>query len=195
MSSAAIVAEIERESAAEVARLVEESDRRARAIVDEARADVDARVAAACERAEPGLRGEAARRTNAARLRLLERRAELATARTDAVFGAAARRLDAIAAGGDAERWDRALGRLGEEAVRFAGSGATLRVRSADAARLRGVAERLGAALRPDPAVPAGVVATAEDDRVEVDATLAARLARARVALAEPVAALVRLEG
>src|SRR3990172_3052600 len=112
-----------------------------------------ARAPAACGRAEPAIRAEATRMVNAARLRLLERRAELGAAWVEAVFADAAARLEAVAGGAAQPRRARAPGRLGE----------------------------------------GGVVARSSDGRIEVDATIAARLERARARLAEPVARILGL--
>jgi len=195
MTTAAIVADIERETAAEIERLLADADRRAAETVAVARTELRQAVEAACARAEPAARLDAARRVNAARLRLLDRRADLATARSEAVFAAAGRRLDAIARGADPNRWAAALDRLLDEASALAGPGANVVVRSTDLPR---VAQRVAAARAVgaggDDAGP-GVRVTSADGRIEVDATVASRLERARVRLAEAVAAGLGLGG
>jgi len=190
MSVETIVRVIEAEAAEEAERIVAAARERARALVGEAEAAAEARVRQACERAEPGYRAEAMRLVNAARLRLLEARAEEAAGLVEAVFRAAGERLAALAADPASERWRRALERLLEETVRLAGPGAILRVRPVDAAVARPVAARLGGRLDEtlDAGLAPGVLARSPDGRLEVEATLPARLARARVALAEPVA-------
>ncbi len=199
MTTAAIVADIERESELQVERLLADADARAAEIVAAARASVHRVVDAACAREEPLARLEAARRVNAVRLRLLERRAELATSRSEAVFAAAAERLRRIAGGAEPDRWAAALGRLVDEAVALAGPGAALVVRARDLPLVEARVIALGATVRTadegapgagvDAGLDAGVRATARDGSVEVDATLASRLERARVRLAETVAA------
>ncbi len=190
MSVETIVRVIETEAAEEAGRIVVAARERARALIDEAEAAAEARVRQACERAEPGYRAEAMRLVNAARLRLLESRAEETAGLVEAVFRAAEERLNAIASDPAAERWRRALEHLTEEAVELAGPGAVLRVRPVDVTTARPIVERLGCRLEntPESALAPGVLARSVDGRLEVDATLLARLARARVVLAEPVA-------
>jgi len=194
MTTAAIVADIERETAAEIDRLLADADARAAAIVAAAHDELRLAVGAACARAEPVARLAGARRANAARLRLLDRRADLAIVRSEAVFDEAGRRLAAIAGGADPGRWAAALDRLVDEALGLAGPGATVVVRQAD---LPYVADRVRARAvvsAADDADP-GPRATSADGRLEVDATLASRLERARVRLAEAVAAGLGLGG
>jgi len=173
MSIEAILGQIEAEAAAEAARRLAGARERAAQLVAEAEERSRAQVAAACGRAEPAIRAEATRMVNAARLRLLERRAELGAAWVEAVFADAAARLEAVAGGADEPRWARALERLVEEATALAGPDAIVTAGSGDGA--------------------AGVVARSSDGRIEVDATIAARLERARARLAEPVARILGL--
>lgn len=186
---------IAEEADTEAAAIVAAARVRADGLVGEARAAADARLAAALARAEPAIRAEAVRRVNAARLRLLERRAELIAGRTAAVFQLAGERLAEIADGAQPERWRAALGRLAAEAIELAGPGAEVDVRVADAGSIAATVEAAGArlvALGPDRAAGAanpGVVVRSSDGRIEVDATLPARLERARHRLAETVAA------
>jgi vacuolar-type H+-ATPase subunit E/Vma4 len=175
MGIEAILAQIEVEAAAESARIGAEARERSAQLVAGAEATATALVEAASERAEPGTRAEATRLVNATRLRLLERRAGLAAAGVEAVFAGAAARLETIVDGRDETRWSRALGRLAEEATALAGTGAVVTI------------ERHGPA--------AGVMARSGDGRIEVDATISARLERARVRLAEPVAEILGLAG
>lgn len=196
MGLEAMIRLIERESAEEAARLVAEAEARARSIVEGAQASAAASVEAAVERAEPALRAEEVRAVNAARLRLLERRATLAAERVGAVFDAAAARLAALADGSGGERWRRAVGALARESLAGADPGARVLVRARDAPSVADAAASAGALVElldgPDP--PAGLVVRSGDGRLEVDATLPARLGRARVRLAESVARLMRLE-
>jgi vacuolar-type H+-ATPase subunit E/Vma4 len=194
MSTTLIVREVERETAAEIERLLASADQRAEAMVAAARAEVQARVEAAVGRAEPAVRAEARRRANAARLRLNEQRLAVAVARAAAVRAAAAERLAAIAAGAEPERWSAALGRLTREALGLVGKGASVRIRHRDAGALTGLVNELGGVLElvADEA-PAGVVVTSADGRVEVDATVTVRLDRAWVRLAEVTAARLEL--
>lgn len=196
MSSAAIVRDVERETAAELERLLGSADQRAAEIAETSRAAVRAQVEAALARAEPAVRAEAARRVNAARLRLNERRVELALARTAAVHATAADGLAAIAAGAEGERWATALVRLTCEALDLTGPGTTVRIRRRDAGIVAEHVRTLAGRLEPvaDDA-PAGVVAVSEDGRLEVDATITTRLERARVGLAEAVAGRLGLAG
>ena len=186
---------IAEEAETEAAAIVAAARVRADGLVGEARAAADARLAVARARAEPAIRAEAVRRVNAARLRLLERRAELVAGRTAAVFQRAGERLAEIADGAEPERWRAALGPLAAEAIALAGPGAEVNVRAADAGWVAATVEAAGArlvAFGPDPAagqVPPGVVVRSADGRIEVDATLPARLERARHRLAETVAA------
>ena len=190
-----ILALIEHETDAEVDRLLAAARADADARVRAAEAAAEATIAEACARAEPRLASDAHRRVNAARLRLMERRAAVAAARVDAAFGLAERRLTAIADGTDPERWQAALDRLTREAIAFAGTDAAVEVRDRDAAAIASAAAALAArlVLTPDDA-PAGVVVRSDDRRLEVDATLSVRLARARTAQAEAVALALGLE-
>jgi V/A-type H+-transporting ATPase subunit E len=195
MTTAAIVADIERETASEVDALLAEADARAAGIVAAARADLRLAVDHARARAEPQARLDAARRVNAARLRLLERRADLATERCEAVFEAAARGLEAIAGGADPDRWARALGRLTDESLALTGPGATIVVRTADLPLVERRVTTAGAVAASTPDADPGVLATSSDGRIEVDARLASRLERARIRLAEAVAVGLGLGG
>jgi vacuolar-type H+-ATPase subunit E/Vma4 len=182
-----IVQLIEREAAEEAVRLVADADARAATLLEEAEVAARAQVAAACERGEPAIRAEAMRRVNAARLRLLEHRAIAAARRIDAVITTADERLRAIAEGADRRRWAAALERLAIEALEAIGPGAIVRVRVADAPLVAGTVAAGGGRLEPldGPGVPPGLQATDPAMRIEVDATLAARLGRARTRLAE----------
>jgi V/A-type H+-transporting ATPase subunit E len=195
MTTAAIVADIERETASEVARILADAEARAAALVDAARTDLRSAVDAARARAEPAARLDAARRINAARLRLLDRRADLATARSEAVFDAAGRRIEAIAGGADPDRWAAALVRLVGESLDQAGPGATVVVRPADLALVAGWASTADVRVTADDDAAAGVRMVSADGRIEIDATLSARLDRARVRLAEAVATRLGLGG
>ncbi len=171
--------------------LLEEADSQAAAIVEGARRAVADRVGAAVELAGDEARTEAARVVNGARRRLVHRRAELASRRLDEVFEEAARRLDEIASGGDPGRWARAMAALVREGCQRAGPGATVEVRAPDV----GLVEP---ALAPRASVVGtlrepGVRVRSADGRGEVDGRLAARLERARAALACQVAATLGL--
>lgn len=189
-----ILALIEHETDAEVDRLLAAARAGADVRVRAAEAAAEATIAEACARAEPRLASDAHRRVNAARLRLMERRAAVAAARVDAAFGLAERRLTAIADGADPERWQAALDRLTREAIAFAGPDAAVEVRDRDAAAIEPSVAALAARLVPTPDAPAGVVVRSDDRRLEVDATLSVRLARARAAQAEAVAGALGLE-
>lgn len=186
MSVAEIVREIDAATAADIGRRLDEADRQAGDILERARADVRARVETAVVRAEPGIRAEAARRTNAARQRVRERRAELALTTSTAVYAAAEARLAAIAGGEQPERWGTALRRLLDEALALVGPGATIHVRDADAGV---VADRVRAAAGHLECLPAGsppgLIVRGADGRIEVDATIALRLDRAYTRLGE----------
>lgn len=186
MTTAAILADLERETGAEIERLLVDADRQTQDIVAAAHDAQRQAVEAARTRAEPAARLDAARRINEARVRLLDRGAEYATARSEAVFDEAGRRLEAIAATG-APRWAAGLARLVDEALDLAGPGATLVVRPVDRAPIADRARRAGAVVTTSEAAAPGVRATSADGRVEVDATIASRLERARTRLAEAV--------
>lgn len=194
MSVETILALIDHETEAEVDRLLAAARADADARVHAAEAVAEAMIADACARAEPRLASDAHRRVNTTRLRLMERRAAIAAARVDAAFALAGRRLTAIADGSDPERWQRALDRLAQEAISFAGPNAVVEVRARD---VGGIARSVAALAARLVSVPddeqAGVVVRSDDRRLEVDATLAVRLARARTAQAEPVAAALGL--
>jgi V/A-type H+-transporting ATPase subunit E len=175
-----ILESIERDAAEEAeARLASAGEEAARIRAD-AEASAERRVAAAVAAAEPHLRAEAARVVNAARLALLRRRAELAADRSEVAWREASTRLEAIAAEGG-RRWRRALEHLTLEALELAGPGATIRVRPVDRAFVADVARKRRAGVETaDPDAPPGPVVRSADGRLEIDATLPARLERAR---------------
>jgi vacuolar-type H+-ATPase subunit E/Vma4 len=186
MSVADIIREIDVETAVEIERRLAEADRRAAEVLEQAGADVRARIEAAVVRAEPAIRAETARRTNVARLRLQERRAEMALTRMTGVHAAASARLGAIAGGAEPERWARSLHGLLEEALALVGPEATVRVRDCDAGIIAACVQAAGGRLeRLADDAPAGVVARSPDGRIEVDATINVRLDRAHVRLSE----------
>lgn len=163
------------------------ADAQAVAIVDEARRSVDARVADALEAAEADAHADAARLVNRARLRLVQRRAELAARRLDEAFDEARRRLEEIAAGGDPPRWARALATLASDGCERVGGAVVIEVRPCDVALLDPLSAPVARVLGTLPV--AGVRVRSADGREEIDATLDGRLARARLALAHQVAA------
>lgn len=189
MSVEAMVRLIAEEAEVEAAAIVAAAQDDAARIVAAARKAADARVAAARALSVPGVRGEGTRLVNAARLRLLERRAERAAERSAAVFEAASERLTRIADGAEPERWQQALGRLAGEALELAGSGAEIQLRANDRGAVAEAVAAVAARVIPLGAdAPAGLVVRSTDGRIEVDATLEARLGRARLRLAERVA-------
>lgn len=209
MSVAEIARVVEASAEAEADAIVAAARSEALARVESAEAAAVARVGEACERAEPGYRAEAMRLVNAARLRLLERRAVRSAALVEAVAEAAAERLEAIASDTGGVRWVRALTRLVEETAGMVGSGGVLEVRSVDLDTVRSTAADLSCRLEPMgcASVPGasasdvprggpvpGVVGRSADGRVEIDATLPARLDRARIHLGEPVARLLGVD-
>jgi vacuolar-type H+-ATPase subunit E/Vma4 len=196
MSVEALVAAIDAEAQAEAAALLERAQVEATALVDAARRRAEARVAEARAAAERAARAEAARRLTAIRLRDVGAQAAALAGRLDRVFEEAARDLAAIADGGDTPRWEAALLRLAAEAAELTGPGATIVARPADASLLTAAPAVRGTRARVavDPDLPPGIVARSDDGRVEVDATLPARLARARERLAGVVAARLGAE-
>jgi vacuolar-type H+-ATPase subunit E/Vma4 len=193
MSVQAIVRAVEAAAAAEAEGIVAGARADAAAVVSTAQAAADAAVREACDRAEPRFRAEGMRRVNAARLRLLERRAVHSAAQVDAAAEAARVRLTEIAADPAAPRWIGALERLLEETAALVGTDGTLRVRRADVPAARSMAARLGCRVEPSDGAP-GVIGRSADGRVEVDATLPVRLERARIHFAEPVARLLGVD-
>ncbi len=186
-----VLRSIAAEARREAEELLEEADTQAAAIVDGARRSGADRVTAAVELAGDEARTDAARVVNGARRRLVHRRAELAARRFGLVFDEAARRLDEIASGGDAERWARAMATLVGDGCQRAGPGATVEVRAGDV----GLVEP---ALAPRASVVGtlrepGVRVRSADGRGEVDGRRAARLERARSAMACQVAATLGL--
>jgi vacuolar-type H+-ATPase subunit E/Vma4 len=191
-----IVRLIEREATDEADRLVADARAQAASIVEAAEAAAQARVTAACERAEPSIQGEAARRVNAARLHLLEGRAEAAARQIDDVMLAAEAALKDITIAADGRRWEEALSRLTVAAVEAVGPGAIVRVRARDASLVAAVVEAHGGHVEPltEPDAGPGIRAVAADGRIEVDATLHTRLRRARTMLAEDIGTTLDLE-
>ncbi len=194
MGSTEIIREVDRQTAIELEQLLGSADRQAAALVASATADLRARVEAAVARAEPAVRAQAGRRVNAAQSRIGQRRVELALAQTTAVHAAASARLETITMGQGA-RWPAALLRITTEALELAGQGATVRVRTRDGPIIRPLVRQHAAVLELVDDAPAGVVVLSADGRLEVDATVPVRLDRARVRLAETVAASLGLTG
>jgi vacuolar-type H+-ATPase subunit E/Vma4 len=197
MTIAAIVARIVEESTAEASAILHEADTRAASLVQGARDELRMRVQAALERGEPARQAEGIRRVNAARMRSLEQRATGIARRTDLAFAEAAGELDRIATGADPERWAVALRRLVDEALSHVGDRAVVRVRAADAAAIAETVAGAGARLELAAAteLAPGVVVRSADGRLEVDATVPARLERARSRLAERVARALGVAG
>lgn len=189
MSVEAMVRLIADEAETEAAAIVAAARDDAARILAAAQEAAETRVAAARALAVPGVRGEGTRLVNAARLRLLERRAEQAAERSAAVFDGASERLTRIADGAEPDRWQRALGRLACEALELAGSGGEIRLRANDRGAVAEAAAAAGVTVIPlGTDAPPGLVVRSADGRIEVDATLEARLGRARLRLAERVA-------
>jgi vacuolar-type H+-ATPase subunit E/Vma4 len=190
MSIAAIVERIDAEAQTEADAILAEADLRAAGLVGAATAERDRRVAAALERAEPGLRADRTRRANAARMRRLDRDASLAATRTARAFELAGARLEAIAAGADPDRWLAALRTLTRAAIAEAGDRAVIRIRVADAAHIEDLVAAAGGRLElvDQAGMPPGVIVRSADGRLEIDATLPTRLERARLRLADATA-------
>ena len=195
MSIETMVRAIEAEAAAEAAGLIARARAEVEAIVGEAEALEAEQLVAIRAREEPAARAEAARRVNAVRLRLLQRRASLLAERVTAAYATAEARLAALAAGGEPDRWQASLERLAGEALRLAGPGASILARPPDAAALRALATRgaIDAQILADEHLGPGLVVHAPSGKFEIDATMAARLAAARVRLADEVAARVAM--
>jgi vacuolar-type H+-ATPase subunit E/Vma4 len=198
VSVEAIVRVVAESAVAEADEIVERARTRAAEEVDAAGAAADARVREACAREEPGFQAAAMRRMNAARLRQLERRAARSAALVEAAANAAETLLREIARDPDGARWRAALDRLLHETADAIGAGGTLVVRLPDLAAARARGKALGCEVavgepagEDDVLQAAGVIGRSADGRVEVDGTLAVRLARARVRLAEPVTNLL----
>lgn len=189
MSLTAILRAIETEAAAEAEATLAAAREQAERLVGEAQAAADARVAETLAAAEPGLTAEAVRIVNVARLRLLRRRSELATAAFATAWDEATRRLEGLAEA-DPGRWAAALRRITAEALAMAGPGASVAVPATETAIVEAVVREHHGRVRALPAdAPPGPIVRSTDGRIEIDATLPARLARARVALAGEVAA------
>jgi vacuolar-type H+-ATPase subunit E/Vma4 len=193
MSVGRLVEVIEAEAEAEAGAILGRATAEAGAIVEAARQRAAEQVEAARAAAERAARTEASRTVNALRLQNVGARAEVLAESVEAVFRAAGEDATAIADGGDPELWARALRRLVDEAVAVAGPQAMSAVREIDADAVREAVASAGARLEvvADPALPAGLVTCSADGRIEVDATLPVRLARARDQLAGEVALLL----
>jgi len=192
MGVEAIVRVVEAESIAEAEAIVGAARDDAAARIAAAEAAAEARIREAVERAEPGFRAEARRRVNVARVGLLERQAARTADLVDEAAREAARRLHAIAADPHDRRWRAAVARLTDETAVLIGPGGTVLVRAVDGTAAAPAAAAAGCRLEllPDDAA-AGVIGRSADGRIEVDATLATRLARARTQLAGRVVDLL----
>jgi vacuolar-type H+-ATPase subunit E/Vma4 len=194
MSLTAILGAIEREATAEAEATIGAARDQAARLVTDARTTADARVAEAVAVAEPAFAAEAVRIVNAARLRLLRRRAELGTAAFEAAWHEAGQRLGRLVATND-ERWSAGLRAVTAEALEMVGSGASVTVPTGEAALVAAlVAAHGGTLVTVDGDAPPGPLVRSRDGRIEVDATLPARLDRARVSLAGDVAAALGAE-
>lgn len=172
MSGEAILRSIREESDREVESIAADARARADELLAQARTAADARVRDAVLAAEPMLRADAARRVNAARLRLLHARAERRAGDVALVFDSAARTLEEMSRQ-DPQRWRAALERLSLAACRQAGEGATLEDAGESGGRLRAVSA---------------------DGRLSVDASVAARVERARRLLVDEVAEMLAVD-
>jgi len=189
-----IIGLIEREAEEEAAGIVAAAEQASAVLVADAEVSVAARVTEALDRHGTEIRAESQRRINTVRLRVLEDRARLDAERLGSVFEAAEIRARGIADGDDVPRWSVALATLGEDALESVGRGAILSVRSHDAGSLADLAADRGAQIeKADAEAPAGVVVTSADGRIRIDASLPVRLERARMLLAENVAAALAL--
>lgn len=185
MGLTAILESIERETAAEADRQLEAARAEAAGLIAAAESAAQRRLDAAVVGAEPLLRAEAARIVNAARLRQLRRRSELAAAQSDGAWARAREQLAAIVAE-DGPRWHAGLAAIATEALAMAGADAIVAVRAADAPPIEALVAAAGAAIEPLPDdAPTGLLVRSADRRLEVDARLDVRLERARTALVE----------
>jgi vacuolar-type H+-ATPase subunit E/Vma4 len=193
MSIEALAESIAAEAAAEAEVLLASARAEAADRLAHAESDATAQVETALLREQAGVRADAARAVNAARLRLLTRRAAVSAERVDAAFDAAGAGLRAIAGGEDPARWHSSLVRLAAESVVLVGAGVTLRARPIDAALLQAAAPGPGVKTRviADEDVGAGLIASSSDGAFEIDATIETRLATARLRLAARIASLV----
>lgn len=195
MGVEAIVRVIEAEAEAEARRLVEEARRSAEERIARAEADAEAAVEAAAAQLEAELRSELVRAVNAARRRRLEAEAAALVAMLGAAADAARAELEAIANAVEPAaraRWHRALRAWLEEALAVTGIPARAVVRPSDVALLAG---RDGVEVVTDPELSPGCRVTGRDGRVEVEATLPVRLARAEARCAEALARALGLAG
>jgi vacuolar-type H+-ATPase subunit E/Vma4 len=194
----AIVRAIEAEAEAEARRIVDGARREADERLAAAEAAAEAAVAAAAERLEAELRTELVRAVNAARRRRLDAEAAALVATLQAATEAARAELVALADADEPprrDRWCRALRRWVEEALAVTGRPATIAARPVDLACLAELddAELDGAELVAEPGLPPGCRVTGRDGRVEVEATLPVRLARAEVRCVETLARVLGL--
>lgn len=183
MSLTAILAAIESDTAAEAARTLEAAATEAAGLRADAETLAGRRIERALADAEPALRAEAARLVNAARLRLLRRRAELGSEHTEAAWRSASAALDTIVAEGG-PRWQAALRTLAGEALEMVGPNGVVAIREPDAPAIADlVAARAGRLETRAAGAPPGLAARSADGRLEVDGTIATRLDRARTSL------------
>jgi len=193
MSVEGLVEVIEAEAEAEAEELLLRASEDGRALVEAARRRALERIATARAAAERAAGAEAASSVSALRLQVVGARTATLSDWLEQVFSGAGEEATAIADGGDPERWARALRRFVDEAVELAGPGARGAVRGSDVAAVRAIADAAGADIDVvvDPSLPAGLLTRSGDGRVEVDATLPIRRARAREQLAGHVALLL----
>jgi len=166
----------------EVARLLSAADQEAEGILTTARARADERLGAILDAERARLRQSSERRRvagrRAAAARLLRARAAL----LERVFAAATARAPAVLG------WPEYAASL-ESSVRqlcelLGGDPGALRCAPADAGRVRGWASGSPLEVVPAPELGAGLHCTADEGRLTIDLSLAARLARERAALA-----------
>ena len=192
----AVLATIRAESEAQAEATLEAARARAAVIATGAREAADQRVARACRDAEPAIAREANRVVNEARVRAIHARTREERALLDAVFDAAARDLSALAERPGDPRWLAAVQRLGAEARRFTGVGQDpAGVPDPEAGQDPADASPLPPDADGDCEDPGELLVRSADGRLEVDATIGARLATARIRLAHEVAAVLGLGG
>jgi vacuolar-type H+-ATPase subunit E/Vma4 len=190
MSIDALLLHLEEDAMGEAARLKGAAEARAAEIVARAEADVARHRALHLERITADRRSAGQRQVAAARAEARERFLRSRADVLGRVFDRASAQLEATAAG----RYADSVGHLARDAARYL-EGAQARLRCpTDAVRaLENAVRDLPGITVEAAAVPAGVTAISADERVLVDNSLAALLARRRADLAIALAA--RIEG
>lgn len=183
-----LIALLEREAAAERARLLADARAQADAIRAEAQRAAEEMLAATRERLLADARAALIKEKSTAMLRAAALVLQAKEDEISRVFGQAGSALESLAT--DAQRFPEVLRRFIAEGLRGLGGAGVVAVAPADRAMAEALVRECGweATVRADPEIIGGVRLSSPDGRLVVTNTLASRLDRARPALGAELA-------